>query len=121
MAAFYLLNAPLREPKNLPCGAYDIEMAIQDRQFDTNGQLFWPDGSGDNPSDSNLNGTPTNPDIHPFWIPEFAGDVVIVNGVPWPVLNVEPRRYLFRLLDGSNARFYNLIVRERPSLPGGLR
>ena len=113
MAAFYFLRSPGAEPKNLPTGAYEIEMAIQDRQFDTNAQLFWPDGSGaacgsGAPDDPCLNGPPPNPDIHPFWIPEFIGDVVVVNGAPWPVLNVEPRRYLFRLLDGSNARFYRL-------------
>jgi FtsP/CotA-like multicopper oxidase with cupredoxin domain len=121
MAAFYFLRGPLTEPWNLPSGAYEIEMAIQDRQFDTNGQLFFPDGSpngnpnsplavcGDGtPNDPCLNGGPPNPNIHAFWIPEFFGDVAIVNGAPWPVLQVEPRRYLFRLLDGSNARMYSL-------------
>jgi spore coat protein A len=106
MAAFYFIREPENEPKKLPSGPYEIEMAIQDRQFDTNGQLFFPDGSGD--TASNLNGPPPNPDIHPFWIPEFIGDVAIVNGAPWPFLNVEPRRYRLRLLDGSNARMYNL-------------
>jgi FtsP/CotA-like multicopper oxidase with cupredoxin domain len=28
----------------------------------------------------------------------------------WPYLNVEPRRYRFRILDGSNARFYSLAL-----------
>lgn len=108
MAAFYFLHDPQREPRNLPQGAYEIEMAIQDRQFDTTSQLFFPDGSGADVATSNLNGPPANPSIHPFWIPEFIGDVAIVNGAPWPFLNVEPRRYRFHLLDGSNARFYNL-------------
>jgi spore coat protein A len=119
LATFYFLRGPLTEPRNLPKGAYEIEMAIQDRQFDTNGQIFFPDGSpsGTDPSgvcgsglagDPCLNGAPPNPDIHPFWNPEFFGDVVIVNGTPWPVLQVEPRRYLFRILDGSNARTYRL-------------
>ena len=93
MAAFYFLRDPLNEPKNLPSGAFEIEMALQDRQFDINSQLFFPDGSGADAATSNLNGTPPNPDIHPFWIPEFIGDVAIVNGAPWPSLNVEPRRY----------------------------
>jgi spore coat protein A, manganese oxidase len=121
LATFYFIRAPLTEPQNLPKGAYEIEMALQDRQFDINGQLFFPDGSpngdpnspigmcGDGTADDPcLNGPPPNPDIHPFWNPEFFGDVAIVNGAPWPVLQVEPRRYLFRLLDGSNARFYRL-------------
>jgi len=115
LEAFYFINPILpffREPVGLPNGPYDIEMAIQDRQFDTDGQLFFPDGSGD--TSSNLNGPPTNPDTHKFWNPEFIGDVAVVNGAPWPVLNVEPRRYLFRLLDGSNARFYNMSFGAAP-------
>ena len=104
------------EPANLPSGAQEIEMAIQDRQFDTTGQLYWPDGSGADAATSNLNGTPPNPLNHPFWIPEFVGDVIIVNGAPWPFFNVEPKRYRFRLLDGSNARAYNLLFGSGPYL-----
>jgi spore coat protein A len=114
LAAFYFLRAPLNEPRNLPSGPHEIEMAIQDRQFDINSQLFFPDGSGADAATSNLNGTPPNPDIHPFWNPEFIGDVVVVNGAPWPFLNVEPRRYRFRLLDGSNARVYRLSFGAAP-------
>jgi spore coat protein A len=123
MAAFYFIRSPAKEPKNLPSGAYEVELAIQTRQFDTSSQLFFPDGSGpldcldedSNPVPcSNLNGPPTNPDIHPFWIPEFIGDTEIVNGAPWPTFNVEPRRYRFRILNGSNARFYNLYFGNAP-------
>jgi spore coat protein A, manganese oxidase len=73
----------------------EIEVAIQDRMFDANGGLYFP----------NL---PTNPTVHPFWTPEFVGDVIVVNGKTWPYLSVAPRQYRFRLLNGSNARFYNL-------------
>jgi spore coat protein A len=119
MAAFYFLKDGPREPGKLPNGPFEIEMAIQDRQFDTTGQIFFPDGSGalcgsGLPGDPCLNGSPPNPLNHPFWIPEFAGDVAIVNGAPWPKLRVEPRRYLFRLLDGSNARMYNLKFGSAP-------
>lgn len=108
LAGFYLLRDSAKEPKRLPSDAYEIEMVLQDRQFDTNSQIFFPDGSGADVATSNLNGPPTNPDIHPFWSPEFIGDVSIVNGAPWPVLKVEPRRYRFRLLNGANARVYRL-------------
>jgi spore coat protein A len=73
----------------------EIEIVIQDRMFDQNGGLFYP----------NL---PPNPAIHPFWTPEFVGDVITVNGKTWPYLSVADRQYRFRLLNGSNARFYNL-------------
>jgi FtsP/CotA-like multicopper oxidase with cupredoxin domain len=114
LEGFYFIRDATNEPQSLPTGTYEVELLIQDRQFDTNGQLFFPDGT---PSvlcgsgtafDPCLNGPPPNPNIHPFAVPEFFGDVATVNGVPWPVLQVEPRRYLFRILDGSNARMYRL-------------
>jgi FtsP/CotA-like multicopper oxidase with cupredoxin domain len=91
-------NNPIR----LPSGDREVELMLADRQFDTNGQLYFP--ASDNPA--NLNGPPSAPDIHPFWIPEFFGDVITVNGKSWPTMSVEPRRYRFRFLNGSNARFY---------------
>lgn len=105
LVGFYLIRG---EPENsvsppLPKGDYEVEMAIIDRQFDTNGQIFFPDG---NPLTAGLNGPPGNPDINPYAIPEFFGDVITVNGKSWPYLEVEPRRYRFRLLNGSNARMY---------------
>ncbi len=105
---YFLRGAPesLVSPP-LPGGAQEVELVIQDRQFDTNGQLFFPDGSNDG-----LNGPPPNPATHPFWIPEFIGDAIVVNGKTWPFLNVEPRRYRFRFLNGSNARFYELDVKN---------
>ena len=113
LAAFYFIRDPRNEPVNLPSGPYEIEMALQDRQFDTNSQLYFPDGSDPKcgsglPGDPCPNGPPTNPTVHPFWIPEFVGDVAVVNGSPWPFLNVEPRRYRFRIVDGSSARMYKL-------------
>ena len=102
-------NNPLR----LPADGQEIELIIQDRLFDTNGQLLFPDGS--NPEV----GEPPNPDIHPFWIPEFFGDVNVVNGRSWPFLNVESRRYRFRIVVAANARFYRMkLVNMRTGAPG---
>ncbi len=115
LAAFYFIRDPQNEPADLPSGPYEIEMAIQDRQFDINGQLFFPDGSGPNADVTNLNGLPPNPDVHPFWNPEFIGDVMTVNGAPWPFMEVEPRRYFFRLLDGCNARMLRLFFGGAPT------
>ncbi len=89
---------------------------IQDRQFDTKGQLIFPD-SNTNPS--LVDGPPSNPNIHPYWIPEFFGDVMCVNGKSWPYLKVEPRRYRFRLLDACNARFLRMgLVDARSGATG---
>ena len=77
----------------------EIEIAIQDRMFDQNGQLYFP-ALGPNPMD------------HPFWVPEFLGDIITVNGKTWPYLSVAPRKYRLRLLNGSNARFYELWLQD---------
>lgn len=99
---------------NLPAGPQEIEVVFQDRQFDTNGQWFFPDG---HPPAAGLNGDPTNPEIHPFWNPEFFGDVIVVNGRSWPYFPVEPRRYRLRLLNGSNARFYQINLQNNANIP----
>jgi len=114
LAGFYFVRGEPEDSVNppLPTGEYDIELAIADRQFDTNGQLFFPDG---NPLTAGLNGPPGNPDINPYAIPEFFGDVILVNGKSWPYLEVEPRRYRFRLLNASNARMYALFLTAESS------
>lgn len=43
-------------------------------------------------------------------VPEFFGDTSMVNGMPYPFLEVEPRHYRFRILNGSQARFFNLSL-----------
>lgn len=119
LAGFYFLRDSrdtglANNPIGLPAGGQEVEILIQDRQFDTAGQLLFPDGFP-----AGLNGPPPNPAIHPFWNPEFFGDVICVNGKSWPFLNVEPRRYRLRLLNGSNARFYNLAFidgRKSPTI-----
>ena len=50
--------------------------------------------------------------MHPIWIPEFFGDVILVNGKVWPYLEVEPRKYRFRFLNGAQARFFSLALAE---------
>lgn len=117
LAAFYLVRdqydtGQANNPLRLPAGPYEIELMIQDRLFDTNGQLRFPDGSN---TAADLNGPPPNPATHPFWIPEFFGDAMTVNGRTWPVLRVEPRRYRFRFVDACNARFLSMNLTEAPN------
>lgn len=80
-----------------------VPLVIQDRMFDTNGQLFFPADSA-----GGLLWT-SNPE-HPYWVPEFVGDVICVNGKSWPYMNVSPKRYTFLFLNGSNARTYEMVL-----------
>jgi FtsP/CotA-like multicopper oxidase with cupredoxin domain len=96
LAGFYLLRDSA-DPIGaiLPKGNYEVPVVIQDRAFNLDGSLWFPSVG------LNLN-------VHPYWMPEFFGDAIMVNGKTWPNLNVEPTTYRFRVLNGSNARFYNL-------------
>jgi spore coat protein A, manganese oxidase len=125
-AGFYLLR---RGPGDLPpavipgpapgVGAdpfgvyYEIPLAIQDRSFNADGSLFYPDSraffdefEGPYIPDS---------DVSPIWNPEFFGNTMVVNGRTWPYLQVEQRRYRFRVLNGCNSRF--LILKFDNDLP----
>lgn len=87
----------------LPHGKYEVALVIQDRLFDRDGSLLFPVRDPAH--------VPTSSDEHPgTWVPEFFGDTILVNGKVWPFLEVEPRKYRFRILNGSNARFYNLTL-----------
>ena len=97
LAAAYLLRDEFDtgmepNPIGIPGGAYEIPLVIQDRQFSRNGRFFYP--------------TSDIEDV--VWVGEYFGDVMLVNGKVWPYLNVEPRMYRFRILNGSNARILNL-------------
>ncbi len=102
LAGFYLLRDAnedaLIAANAIPSGPYEIEIVIQDRMFTADGQLFYP-------STVAIPGAPT-----PSVLPEFFGNIILVNGMSWPFLNVEPRKYRFRLLNGSDSRFYNLFL-----------
>lgn len=100
-------NAPAR----LPSGPYEIPLAIQDRSFDADGSLFYPDSR----AFFDRYGGPYIPasDVAPIWVPEFFGNCMVVNGRTWPYCAVEPRRYLLRILNGCNSRFLILTFSHR--------
>jgi len=100
LAGGYLILDPPNDPQNLPPLT---PLVIQDRMFDTNGQLFFPADSA-----GGLLWT-TNPE-HPYWVPEFVGDVIVVNGKAWPYLNVERKRHTLLFVNGSNARTYEMFL-----------
>jgi bilirubin oxidase len=132
-AGFYLLRGGAfdTEPGVLPGPApavgdapgaryFEIPLAIQDRTFMTDGSLFYPDSR----AFFDEFGGPYIPDsdVSPIWNPEFFGNTMVVNGKTWPALEVEPRRYRFRILNGCNGRFLILklvtdAMASRPASP----
>jgi spore coat protein A len=97
-----------------PLGEYgEIPIAIQDRSFNTNGSLFFPNTREffDEFPGPYIPDTP----VSPIWNPEFFGNMMVVNGFTWPYLEVEPRRYRFRLLNGCNSRFL-ILQFEHPGV-----
>jgi spore coat protein A, manganese oxidase len=87
-------------PLGLPAGPYEIPLVLQDKTFNADGSMFYP--------------TQGVTAYHPQWVPEFFGDVAVVNAKIWPFVDVEPRRYRLRIVNGSQSRFYNLqFVNEK--------
>ena len=72
----------------LPSGEFDVPLIVQDKRFDSSGQLVFDIFNHDG----------------------FLGDKYLVNGAIQPFMEVKRRKYRFRVLDGSNARFYELFV-----------
>jgi FtsP/CotA-like multicopper oxidase with cupredoxin domain len=91
----------------------EIALAIQDRTFGADGSLFYP------ASRAFFDGIegPFVPhsDIPPAWNPEFFGNTIIVNGRTWPHIDVEQRRYRFRVLNGCQSRF---LILDFSGVPG---
>jgi len=92
---------------------YEIPLAIQDRSFNDDGSLFYPDSRAF--FDEYPGPYIPNSPVAPIWNPEFFGNTMLVNGRTWPFLNVEQRRYRFRFLNGCDSRF--LILKMDNNLP----
>ena len=100
MAGFYLIadeedTLGVDNAFGFPSGQYEIGMAIQDRQFNPDGSLFYKAQLED----------------------AFKGDKLLVNGKVWPYLMVDKGKYRFRILNGSQSRDYSLRL-ENITDPG---
>lgn len=103
---------------------FEIPIVIQDRSFNADGSLFYPGNraffEGLEPDQLQIPFIPEavgddKSDVSPIWNPEFFGNTMVVNGRTWPYLEVEQRRYRFRLLNGCNSRF--LILKMNNDMP----
>ncbi|KAK7280348.1 hypothetical protein RJT34_25411 [Clitoria ternatea] len=97
IGSYIIRHPPIEDPLGLPQGNdYDLPLVIFDRSFRIDGSIY-------------MNFTGNNPSIHPQWQPEYFGDAIIVNGKAWPRLTVRRRKYRFRIINASNARFFRLF------------
>ena len=98
LSGFYLLRDDEERAMELPSGDCEIPLLLQDRMLGDDGQLVY--------SPTHEDGRKLPPGI---WGPEFFGDLPVVNGAIYPYLDIEPRPYRLRLLNGANSRFFNLF------------
>jgi spore coat protein A len=103
LAGFHLVHDDVEDALPLPKGHRDIPLMITDRSFAADGSFRYPQDATGAVSAAYMNG--------------LLGDVILVNGAPWPVLSADPARYRLRLLNASNARRYRLELDPQP--PGG--
>ncbi|WP_335869102.1 multicopper oxidase family protein [Bacillus sp. 2205SS5-2] len=102
LAGLYIIQDKEEQSLRLPNGPFEIPLLLQDRTLNSDGSLFYP-----------AEPDPPVIGVNPSVIPDFFGEMILVNGKIWPYLEVEPRQYRFRLLNGSNARFYRLSLENR--------
>jgi spore coat protein A, manganese oxidase len=98
LGAFFVRDS-VEEALNLPKGQCEVPLILYDRLLTREGQLLYP----------------VSPDSKSPWVPEVFGNAILVNGKLFPYLDVEPRRYRFRVLNASNARIYHLSFLDHDS------
>lgn len=102
LAGMYIVRGKEEAGLGLPKDEYEIPLMLLDRSFNSDGSLAYPRQPVQDPDAPEL----PDPSIQPF----FLGDTNLVNGKVWPYLEVEPRKYRFRLLNAANTRTYQLFL-----------
>jgi spore coat protein A len=92
----HIVRDKFEDDLHLPAGKYEVPLVLFDRDLSRDGQLSYP-----------VSADPLRP-----WVPEFFGELQLVNGKIFPYLEVEPRKYRFRILNAANGRFYRLSLGE---------
>ena len=98
LQGLFLIRDQVEDSLNLPKGKYEIPLLLCDRFLLANGQLSYP----------------VSPDPKAPWVPEVYSNAMLVNGVLAPYLDVEPCPYRFRVMNGSNARFFRVSINPKP-------
>lgn len=99
LAGLHIVRDDVEDALGLPSGPRELPLMITDRAFSAGGRLDYPS------LDPTLR---DRPGVHEPFLAGVVGDVVLVNGAPWPVHEVDAVRYRLRILNASNARHYEL-------------
>jgi spore coat protein A len=97
LAGMYIIHDDYERSLNLPSGKYDVPLLIRSHALGANSTLIYTSNIGD----------------------EYYGNSISVNGKLWPYMNVEPRKYRFRFVNGSNARTYLMKLVDQADQSAG--
>jgi FtsP/CotA-like multicopper oxidase with cupredoxin domain len=95
LAGLHIIRDDAEDALGLPAGPRELPLMIADRAFAADGSLAYP-------------ARPHGPGVTDPYLAGVLGDVILVNGAPWPVHEVDTARYRLRILNASNARHYEL-------------
>ncbi|QCO98450.1 multicopper oxidase family protein [Arthrobacter sp. 24S4-2] len=109
LAGFHLVRDDEEDALGLPAGARELPVMITDRSFGATGDFLYPS------IDPTLM---TTPGVTGSFVAGVLGDVMLVNGTPWPVAKVDGAKYRLRILNACNARRLNLRIDPQPD--GGM-
>ena len=105
LAGFHLVRDDEEEALGLPAGERDVPLMICDRSFAKDGSFVYPS------IDPSLKG---EPGVRDEYTSGVLGDCILVNGAPWPYMEVTNTLHRLRLLNASNARRYRLALDPPP-------
>lgn len=88
LAGMYIVEGKEERDLPLPRDEYDVPLILQERLFSADGALLYRPDPIDGP----------------------AANVILINGTPWPKLEVSACKYRFRILNASNARSFRLAL-----------
>ncbi|MEZ0066276.1 spore coat protein A [Streptacidiphilus sp. MAP12-20] len=110
LAGFHLVRDDEEAALGLPHGPRELPLMLADRAFGADGGFAYPA----------LDPAEGKPGVTDSYMNGVLGDVILVNGAPWPFAAVDRARYRLRLLNASNARRYRLELDPQPAGGGGL-
>jgi spore coat protein A, manganese oxidase len=108
LAGFHIIRDNEEDALPLPKGEKDVPLMICDRSFDEDGSFLYPS------LDPSLR---DEPGVEDNYMDGVLGDTILVNGAPWPLMEVSAAKYRFRILNASNARRYELDLEPKNNAP----